>query len=458
MQRLWVGTNARFARGDSSDEEILADMRTSGTLDDRPRNAEYPRPLYAGYAMGVVCLAYVFGFMDRIIVGLLTPAIQADIGLTDSQMGIIQGLAFAVFYTLFGLPIGWAADRTNRKWLLTTGTAVWSIATALGVGEATLNPCTASLIGDYFEPKTRPKAFGVYVMATAFGSALTYILGGAVIALVMQDTEFSLPIVGRVAAWQAVFIIIGLGGLIPALLMAFTVREPKRQNLSKELGAAASRADTWAFIKLNRRTLICHNFGVAFVMLALYGWINWMPTFFLRIHDWEVAKFSVAYGIFGGVTGIISALSSGFVTNWFKGRGFRDGAMLTVLTGGIGLTICTVIAPLMPTPVLSLAMFATAGLVVNYAPAQALAALNEITPNQLRGLVVSIYILAIGIGGAGLGPYTVGWVTDNVFADPQAIHYSMAAVTLVMGVIGCLLLGLGLRPYRESLSRVDWEQ
>jgi len=450
-------------------------MRTPGTLDDRPRNAEYPRPLYAWYAMGVVCLAYVFGFMDRIIVGLLTPAIQADIGLTDSQMGIIQGLAFAVFYTLFGLPIGWAADRTNRKWLLTAGTAVWSIATALcglsrnfwqlftarvgvGVGEATLNPCTASLIGDYFEPKTRPKAFGVYVMATAFGSALTYLLGGAVIGLVMQDTAFTLPVLGPVAAWQAVFIIIGLAGLIPAVLMAFTVREPKRQNLSKELGAAASRADTWTFIKLNRRTLICHNFGVAFVMLALYGWINWMPTFFLRIHDWEVAKFSVAYGIFGGVTGIISALSSGFVTNWFKGRGFRDGAMLTVLTGGIGLTICTVIAPLMPTPVLSLAMFATAGLVVNYAPAQALAALNEITPNQLRGLVVSIYILVIGIGGAGLGPYTVGWVTDNVFADPQAIHYSMAAVTLVMGVIGCLLLGLGLRPYRESLSRVDWEQ
>jgi MFS family permease len=448
-------------------------MNTTVSAEGVAPRTEYPRPLHAWYAMGVVCFAYVFGFMDRIIVGLLTPAIQADIGLTDADMGIIQGLAFAVFYTLFGLPIGWAADRISRKWLLTAGTAVWSVATAVcglsnsfwqlfgarvgvGVGEATLNPCTASLIGDYFEPKTRPKAFGVYVMATAFGSALTYLLGGLIIALVMQDQDFSLPLVGPVAAWQAVFIIIGLGGLVPALLMALTVREPKRQNLSKTLGVAASWTDTRAFIKLNRRTLVCHHFGVAFIVLALYGWINWLPTLFLRIHEWDVAKFSVIYGIVGGATGIVSALSSGFVTNWFKSKGFGEGAMLVVLIGGIGLTVFTTIAPLMPTPELSLAMFALGGLFVNYPPAQALTALNEITPNQLRGLVVSIYILVIGIGGAGLGPFAVGWVTDNVFKDPQAIDYSMALVTFIMGVVGCLLVAAGLKPYRESLTRVDW--
>ena len=449
-------------------------MTEAATTVDAGEPVQYPKPLVAWYAMGVVCLAYVFGFMDRIIVGLLTPAIQADLGLSDSDMGIIQGLAFAVFYTLFGLPIGWAADRTNRKWLLTIGTVVWSLATAacglsrnfwqlfsarvwVGIGEATLNPCTASLIGDYFDPETRPKAFGVYVMATAFGSALTYLLGGALIALVMQDSDFSLPLIGPVAAWQAVFIIIGLAGLIPAALMAFTVPEPKRQNLSSDLGASASFAETWAFMKLNRRSLLCHHFGVAFVVLALYGWVNWLPTFFLRIHEWEVARFSVIYGIFGGLTGIFSAISSGYVTNWFKKKGYPDGAMRTVITGGIGLTIFTSLAPLMPTPELALAGFAVAGIFVNYAPAQALTALNEITPNQLRGLVVSFYILVIGIGGAGLGPFAVGWVTDNLFQDPQAIDYSMALVTAVMGVIGCFLLTMGIKPYQESLSRVDWE-
>jgi MFS family permease len=261
-----------------------------------------------------------------------------------------------------------------------------------------------------------------------------------------------------VSAWQAVFIIIGLAGLAPALLMALTVREPARQNLTKDFGESATWADTLAFLKLNRKTLMCHHFGVAFVLLALYGWINWMPTFFLRIHDWPVAKFSVAYGIIGGLTGIFSALSSGYVTNWFKQKGYTDGAMLAVLWGGVGLTIFTSIAPLMPTPVLSLAMFALGGIFVNYPAAQALTALNDITPNQLRGFIVSIYVLIIAIGGAGLGPFAMGWVTDNIFKDPQAVHYSMALVTAVMGVIGALLMRIGLKSYRESRARVTWEK
>ncbi|MFT7287587.1 MAG: MFS family permease [Halieaceae bacterium] len=138
-------------------------------------NRAYPSPVYAWRCLSIICLAFLFGFMDRIIVGLLTPAIQAGLGLSDSQMGVIQGLAFAVFYTLFGLPLGLAADRSNRKWLLTVGATLWSPMTAaggrargfgglflarvgVGIGEATLNPCATSLIGDYFEPKARPKA------------------------------------------------------------------------------------------------------------------------------------------------------------------------------------------------------------------------------------------------------------------------------------------------------------
>ena len=207
--------------------------------------SDFPNQRYAWYCMGVIVFAYFFGFMDRIIVGLLTPAIKADLGFTDTQMGVLQGLAFAVFYVLFGIPIGWASDRFNRKRMLTAGTAIWSIFTAgcglvrsfgglfamrvgVGVGEATLNPCTASLIGDMFEPRNRPKAFGIYTMATAFGTGLTYIFGGLLIAFTMQGV--TVPVLGEIPGWQAVFIIIGLGGLIPALLMAFTVKEADAQG------------------------------------------------------------------------------------------------------------------------------------------------------------------------------------------------------------------------------------
>jgi len=437
-------------------------------------SASFPRPAYGWYCLGVICFAYLFGFMDRIIVGLLTPAIQADLGLTDSQMGIIQGLAFAVFYVLFGLPIGLMADRTNRKWLLTAGTAVWSLFTAaagfargfwglfgaragVGIGEATLNPCATSLIGDYFEPETRPKAFGIYTMSTAFGTGLTYVLGGALIGFVGVGVAntYDMPILGTIPAWQAVFIIIGIAGLAPAVMMALTVREPARQEVIAG-GSQASWKEIAAFLKLNRTTLICHHFGVAFIIMAVYGWVNWLPSLFVRVHGWGVPEFSIYYGIFGGITGIISAISSGYVTNWFKKRGHTDGAMRTVLVGGIGLTVGTSVAPLMPTPELVLAGYVLAGVFANYPPAQALASIAEMTPNQLRGIVTAIYVLVIGIGGAGLGPFAMGWVTDNVFGDPQSIHYSMALVTLVMGLLGIALIAYGLKAFRTSVARADW--
>lgn len=436
----------------------------------------YPKPAYAWYCLSIICFAYLFGFMDRIIVGLLTPAIQSDLGLSDSQMGVIQGLAFALFYTLFGIPLGLAADRFNRKWILTAGTTVWSLMTAagglarsfgglfaarvgVGIGEATLNPCATSLIGDYFEPKTRPKAFGIYTMSTALGSGLTYILGGAVLAFVgvgQGGNTFSMPFLGEIPAWQAVFVIVGLAGLVPALLMAFTMGEPGRMDVSADTSERASRADIMAFLKINKTTLLYLNFGVAFIIMAVYGWINWMPAFFVRVHQWDVPTFSIYYGIFGGMTGVISAISSGFVTNWFKARGFADGTLRTVFIGGLGLTIATTVAPLMPTPELALTGYVMAGLFANYPTAQALASIAEITPNQMRGTVTAVYILIMGIGGAGLGPFAIGWVTDNVFADPMKIHHSMALVTLVTGTTGTILIALGLRSFRASLARVTW--
>ncbi len=436
----------------------------------------FPKPAYAWYCLSVICFAYLFGFMDRIIVGLLTPAIQMDLGLSDSQMGIIQGLAFAVFYTLFGVPLGLAADRVNRKWLLAGSITLWSLMTAacgfarsfgglfgaragVGIGEATLNPCAVSLIGDCFEAKTRPKAYGILTMSTALATGLTYVLGGALLGFVGVGTggnTFSMPLLGEIPAWQAVFIIIGVAGLMPAVLMALTVREPARMGIAVDAPAQASRADIMAFLKLNKTTLICHNFGMAFIIMAVYGWINWMPAFFVRVHQWDVPTFSIYYGIFGGIAGIVSAISSGYVTNWLKARGFKDGAMRTVFIGGVGLTISTSIAPLMPTPELALAFYVIAGLFANYPTAQALAAIAEITPNQLRGIITALYVLVIGIGGAGLGPFAMGWVTDNVFGDPLKIHYSMALVTLVMGTIGTILIAYGLKAFRGSLSRVTW--
>lgn len=434
----------------------------------------YPRPAYAWYALAVICVAYVFAFIDRIIVGLLTPAIQADLGLSDSQAGILQGLAFAAFYTVFGVPLGWLADRARRTWMLAAGAAMWSVMTAgcglsrsfwqlfsarvgVGIGEATLNPCAASLIGDYFKPETRPKAFGVYTMSTAFATGLTYLTGGSLIFLVMRHESVTIPLLGELHPWQATFVILGVAGLLPALLLALTVREPARRDLATGSRGGASLADTLAFLKRHRTTLLLHNLGTALVIMSMYGWVNWMPTLFLRIHGWSPARFSLLFGIFGGAAGIFSALSSGFVTAWFARRGFTDAALRTVLLGSVGVTLGATIAPLLPSPQLALAAFALASLVANYPPAQALAALAQMTPNELRGLVTSLYIFVVGLVSAGLGPFAMGWVTDTFFADPRGISRSMALVTCIAGTAGSVLLAFALRSFRASL-RDGWAE
>ena len=443
---------------------------------DAPEKASsYPKPAYSWYCLGIIIFAYLFGFMDRIIIGFLTDPIKADLGFTDEQMGLVTGIAFALFYTLFGIPIGWAADRKNRKIMLGIGTAIWSLATAacgfakgfwsmfiarvwVGVGEATINPCGSSLIGDLFPPKTRPRAFGLFTMATAFGTGLSFIAGGALLGFFGVNPNggatYVLPVFGEVLSWQAVFIVVGLAGLLPAALLLFTVKEPARQELRGDK-AGASWAETKEFLITNWKMLICHHLGVAFIVMAVYGWVNWLAPYFGRVHGWSVPEYAFIYGLFGGLTGIISAVSSGYVTNWFKDKGFDDGAMRTVLVGGIGLSLITGVAPLVPDPMLSLWCFIIGGLFANWPPAQALAALAETTPNQLRGLVVSIYIFVIGIFGAGLGPLVMGTMSTRVFGEDK-LNLAMSSVTLFFGLLGAILIFIGLKQFRHSLDRVDW--
>jgi MFS family permease len=235
------------------------------------------------------------------------------------------------------------------------------------------------------------------------------------------------------------------------------VREPRRRDLAGGPGQRATRAETRAFFRQNARTLLCHHFGVAFIVAPIYGLVNWLPAYFVRIHHLPVPTFSVWYGIGGGIAGTLSAISVGYVASWLKANGHADATYRTMLIGGIGITIANCIAPLLPTPVLAMAGYVIGGIFVNYTPSQALAAIAEMTPNQLRGFVTSIYILVVGIAGAGLGPYFFGLVTDHVFADPTKIHYSMALVTALMGTIGIALIAYGLKAFRGSPSRVTWD-
>ncbi len=448
-------------------------MPTATAADVAASEANYPNPQYAWYVVSVICVGYVFAFIDRIIVGLLTASIQKDLLLTDTQMGILQGIAFALFYTIFGIPIGWLVDRWNRKTILSIGMTVWSVMTAacgfagtfwtlfmarvgVGIGEATLNPCASSIIGDYFPPRTRAKAFGIYVMGTAIGTGLTYLAGGIVFGFLAKYQVIDVTFFGEMKPWKAMFLFIGLAGLIPAAIFWLTVKEPARQEVADKTKGKASFAEIKAFFATNKRALVCHHVGIALVIMSIYAWVNWMAVYFERIHQWGPAKFAIYYGIPGLFMGVASALSSGWLAGKLKQAGKVDGTLRACLWGCIGCVAGGVIAPQMPTPELALAVFVITGLFANYPSVLALASISEIVPNEMRGFVTSTYIFLVGLISSGLGPLLTGWVTDKVFGDKMQIANSLSLVTIVTGTVGCLVLAYGLKGYRESLSRVTW--
>jgi MFS family permease len=219
---------------------------SSSTL---PPRAEppYPRSVYAWYVIGVLIVAYTFSFIDRQILALLGEQIIHDLKMSDFQYGLLS-TAFAVLYVVLGIPIGWIADRYSRRTLIAAGIVVWSVMTVasgltknfvqlfatrvgVGVGEAALTPPAYSLIADYFPPRLLGRAMGAYGMGVYIGSGLAFIVGGLVVGAV-SGIKIDVPIVGELWGWQTAFIIVGLPGLLVALLM-FTVKEPFRRGKAR---------------------------------------------------------------------------------------------------------------------------------------------------------------------------------------------------------------------------------
>jgi MFS family permease len=429
----------------------------------------YPPPSYAWYVAVVLTLGYIFAFMDRIIVGMLTPAIQADLGLNDTQAGLLQGLAFALFFTLFGLPLGWMADRGSRKRILAVGMTVWSVMTSVcglmtsfwplflarigvGIGEASLNPCATSLLGDYFPPRTRPRAFGLYGTATALGTILSFTGAGLLYAWLQKQHGLALPLLGPVAPWQATFVLVGLPGLIPALLFMLTVKEPARRGSIRAPGAPPARL--FAFLRENRTTLLCHHVGISAVLLPVYAYVNWLPSFFQRSYGWAPAKFSIAFGLPGGVLGFIGALGAGLFGAWLKGRGDAIGTMRACAIGCGLSALGGTLTPFMPTGELAFGLYLLVGGFNNFTTVLGLAAIAEMTPNEMRARVTAIFIVCTGLVSSTLGPLLVGVVSDAFAGNPNGLAYGLAVVSGAIALPGAGLIALGWKPYRASLARV----
>lgn len=439
-----------------------------------PANEPWPAPRYAWYVVIVLTSAYLLSFLDRQILALMVEPIRRDLDISDTQVSLLGNLAFGIFYTVLGLPIGRAADRFNRRWIITAGISLWCLMTAacglartflhlflarvgVGVGEATLNPAALSMISDYFPREKRGRALTFYNMGISLGVGIALIFGGQVIAWVAAAPPVHLPGFGVLHAWQTVFLLVGIPGLLVVLLM-MTVREPRRrdqlqvaQAADGQRGGEISVRETVAFMRQRWRTYSTHFIGMSIVTILGYNYFFWVPSMFLRTWHWTIPEISLGYGLVTITGGPLGVLLGGWIAERLAARGHPDAMMRTSFGGAILLLAPTaILVPLMPNGSLALALLFPLSIGGALTTATGAAALQLITPNQMRAQATAMYYFVINILGL-LGPTVVGMVTDYGFGNDGALRWSMAIVSAFSGALGLLFLGLHLPHFRERI-------
>ncbi|MDW3096870.1 MAG: MFS transporter [Alphaproteobacteria bacterium] len=439
--------------------------------------------MYAWYVVGVLVLAYTFSFIDRQILSLLVVPIRRDLEISDTEMSLLIGFAFALFYTICGLPIGRAVDVQHRVRIIAIGIAFWSVMTALcgvaktywqlflfrmgvGVGEAALSPAAYSILADYFPPDKRGAALGVYGMGVYIGAGLALVIGGIVVSAVSGVEHTILPIVGEVYAWQVVFFVVGLPGLIVAL-WAMTLKEPvRRGHVRRSVDADGNEKvesvpvkDVVAYMSDNARTLFSHHVGYALCAMMAYGVSAWIPTFFIRTHGWTAGEAGIYYGLVVVIFGTAGVVTGGWMADKLTSIGYKDGKLRVLLYGAAAAIPFTVLYPFVESATLAMVLIAPSTFFATFCTGAGPSGVQEIMPNQMRGQASAFMIFVVTIIGLGLGPTAIALVTDFWFADDTMLNVSLAIVATTILVIAVAVIWWGLDSYKASRDYLeDWQR
>lgn len=440
--------------------------------------APYPNRKYAWYVVVVLFLAYTSSFIDRQIMALLVEPIKRDLDLNDTQFSLLHGFAFAIFYTFMGLPLGRLADRTNRRRLIVIGVFVWSLLTAacglartfahlflarigVGIGEAALSPSAYSIIADLFPKEKRSLPTGMYSMGVFFGAGVAFLLGGYVVQLASGTEDLVLPLVGAIRPWQLTFFIVSAPGLLILALM-LTVREPARRDVASLSDSSATHHEsiraTLRYFNQHRRLYVSVVVGFALLATCSYGYFTWTASFLIRTYGWEAASAGYAFGLLVLTFGTCGTVFAGVLADRILAGGRVDANMRVGIYAGTGILLFGGSAPLMPTPTLALVLVAPTVFFLAFSVGLAPAAASFVSPNQLRGQAIALYLFATNLIGLGMGPTVVALITDFGFGDPGMLRYSLAIFAVAIAILAILCLWWGIGPYRVRAEAMLAEQ
>ena len=424
---------------------------------EAPRTESERELAYAWYVALVLMACNTLSFIDRQILGLLVTPIKHELALSDTQVGLLQGLAFGVFYTLLGIPMGRIADQGSRRMLVAVGVLCWSLTTALsaaarsfgtlflarmgvGVGEATLSPSAFSLLSDYFPRGRLATALSVFSMGIFFGSGLALILGGL--------------IVGAVGSWRITFLIVGLPGLLMALV-ALTIREPERRNLLRTAGGEAARlrlSDVAREVRQRLGSVVGICFGFAAQALCNYAQQAWLPTYFVRLHGFSLRQAGVTLGLLSLVTGLLGAYAGGRLADRWQRLGVAEAPLRVGVLATSAAALTFTLALALPSLGAQLALLGPALFFLAMPIGSVYASLQLILPNQVRGQIGALQVFTLNLFGLILGPALPGMLNDYVFRDGQMIGRSLALTVGTASVVSALVFLASWRPYRRDYA------
>lgn len=416
----------------------------------------------AWLAAALLSFANILSFIDRQILALLVEPIQADLGASDTQMGLLLGFAFIAFYSLVSYPLGILADRVSRKKLIVMGLMSWSVMTALcgltksyaslfvaragvGAGEASLTPAAFSLLSDLFPARLLARALSIYTIGIFVGVGLAYTLGALVIGALESRGPIDLPLVGTLRPWQLAFILAGVPGVLLGLALLVALPEPRRAT--RDAAAKGHPREGWAFIRTHAALLVPVTLGMALLSLTLYAATAWVPTFAARIHGIPVSVTGIGFGVVVLVAAPLGAYCGGLLADISHRRNSTWNYLHIIAAFSALLTPIVAIAPFASSPGVALLL---SGLALFCAVAPigiAAAAIQSLTPPRLRAQVSAIYILVINLIAIGCGPAAVPILTDFLFADPLAIDRALAIVMTAAAAGATALLAVSAPRY-----------
>ena len=428
---------------------------------------------YAWFVVSILCLASIIGWVDRQIINLLVGPIKADLGINDTQIGLLQGLSFALLYVVASLPIAWMADVGKRTLIISIGIVCWSFATffcglattfilmfmarmMVGLGEATLAPSGYSLLSDYFSKERVGIAISFFTGCGFLGAGLGYIIGGQVIGHFNQSALYSLPLIGEVAPWQITFMVVAIPGVLLLLLMQ-TVKEPPRQSLvdsqQDPRDVISSFKALFQFIIRNKRLFTGLFVGISLMAAATLAINTWVPEFLVRNFNISSPEASARVGPLMMAAGPGGVFTGGFIASFLMRRGVNHAN----LTLAIAASLIAAIFGFLFTKVGNIdqaLLLLVPALFFGALPfGCGTSTLPLVAPNRLRAQIVAVYLLIANLLGNTIGPTGVGAVTDYIFQDEARLGESISLVAPILYVLGAIIASIAIRPYSEIISR-----